>query len=157
MPPSVKVFGVLQLVFGTIGFVSSGFGLVMVAIMFSDGNEISDAFTQGFMISFKEGYPTVLAIISLLTLALSVFQIVCGIGLLKSLNWGRIGSLCFAVLSILISLASTTLTIGMMKDDMFNTVSIVGSVVGFFFNLILPGCILFFLTRPAVVEALQDR
>ena len=45
----------------------------------------------------------------------------------------------------------------MMKDDMFNTVSIVGSVVGFFFNLILPGCILFFLTRPAVVEALQDR
>ena len=155
-PTSIKVFGILQIVFGSMGCVCGGFGAGFVLLIMSDPG-VSNAINHGMGSNFTEGYQNLQIGIGTVTLLLSAFQIACGVGLLKNRNWGRTGSLLYATLGILVSIISTTITVSMMKetpDKMINMTFTLGSGT---FGLIYPGCILFFLTRPKVVEALRDR
>jgi len=156
MPPSIKVFGILQIVFGSMGCVCGGFGAGFMLLALNN-SEFSSAFKQGLTMSYTEGYPTLLAFTACVNLVLSVFQITCGVGLLKKCNWGRIGSILYAVVTMLVSITSAALTISMMKDGPGMTINLIGSIGGTVFYLIYPICILFFLTRPKVVEALRNR
>ena len=155
-PVSIKVFGILQIVFGSMGCVCGGLGAGFVLLIMSNP-EVSNVINHGMGMDYTEGYQTLQIGIGTATLLLSAFQIVCGVGLLKNRFWGRTGSLLYATLGILVSIISTTITVSMMKetpDKMINMTFTLGSGA---FVLIYPGCILFFLTRPKVVEALRDR
>ena len=96
MPPSIKVFGILQIVFGSMGCVCGGAGGGLAFLMMKN-EEFAYEFEQGLTASHTEGYPTMLVITGAITLLLSVFQIITGVGLLKKRNWGRTGSLLYAV------------------------------------------------------------
>ena len=155
-PGSIKVFGILQIVFGSMGCVCGGFGAGFLLLMMSDPG-VSNAINHGMGTNYTEGYQILQIGIGTITLLLSAFQIACGVGLLKNRNWGRTGSLLYATLGILLSIVSTIFTVSMMKetpDKMINMTFTLGSGA---FGLIYPCCILFFLTRPKVVEALRAR
>jgi len=156
MPPSIKVFGILQIVFGSMGFVCGGAGAGLILLMMK--NEVfSMAFRQGLTEGHTEGYSNLLVITGVLTLLLSVFQIVTGIGLLKKQNRGRTSSLLYAVVTMLVSITTTILTISMIKEGPNVAFTLISTIGGALFSLIYPICILIFLTRPAVVEALRNR
>ena len=86
---------------------------------------------------------------------LSLILLVCGTGLLRGQNWGRTGSLGYAVLSILYSIASTIGNIMLAKGFTAGLIMIF-SCIGLVIGVIYPVCILIFLTRPNVVEALRE-
>ena len=156
MPPSIKVFGILQIVFGSMGCVCGGAGAGLILLMMKNA-EFSMAFRQELTASHTEGYSSLLVITSVITLLLSVFQIVTGIGLLKKQNWGRSSSLLYAVVTMLVSITTTILTISMIKESPNMAFTLISTIGGALFQLIYPICILIFLTRPAVVEALRNR
>jgi len=156
VPPSIKVFGILQIVFGSMGCVCGGAGGGLAFLMMKN-EEFAYEFEQGLTASHTEGYPSLLVITSVITLILSVFQIITGVGLLKKRNWGRTGSLLYAVVTMLISITTTILTISMIKDGPNVAFTLISTIGGAMFNLIYPICILIFLTRPEVVEALRGR
>jgi hypothetical protein len=76
--------------------------------------------------------------------------------LLRGQNWGRTGSLGYAAIQILYTLASTAGTLAMMKNNVSFILSAGGAMCGMLVALIYPICILIFLTRPNVVEALRE-
>ena len=156
MPPSIKVFGILQIVFGSMGCVCGGTGAGLVLLMMTN-EEFAYEFEQGLTASHAEGYTTLLVITSVITLLLSVFQIITGVGLLKKRNWGRTGSLLYAVVTMLVSITSTILTISMIKEGPNVAFTLISTIGGAMFNLIYPICILIFLTRPVVVGGLAKQ
>ena len=155
MPPSIKVFGILQIVFGSMGCVCGGTGAGLVLLMMTN-EEFAYEFER-LTASHAEGYTTMLVITGVITLLLSVFQIITGVGLLKKRNWGRTGSLLYAVVTMLVSITTTILTISMIKEGPNVAFTLISTIGGAVFNLIYPICILIFLTRPVVVEALRNR
>ena len=156
MPPSIKVFGILQIVFGSMGCVCGGAGAGLILLMMKN-EEFSMAFRQGLTEGHTEGYSNLLVITGVIALLLSVFQIITGVGLLKKRNWGRTSSLLYAVVTMLVSITTTILTISMMKEGPNVAFTLISTIGGALFQLIYPICILIFLTRPAVVEALRNR
>ena len=98
---------------------------------------------------------TLLQISSCFGVILSLILLVCGTGLLRGQNWGRTGSLGYAVLSILYSIASTIGNIMLAKGFTAGLIMIF-SCIGLVIGVIYPVCILIFLTRPNVVEALRE-
>ena len=134
----LKIFGILNIIFGSLGLV--GGGLIFILL------------TQS---QYTEEYTTLLQIGSCFYLILSVIQIACGIGLLKEKNWGRTGSLGYAFLSILNSIGSTIGNIMLAKGFTAGLIMIF-SCIGLVIGVIYPVCILIFLTRPNVVEALRE-
>ena len=156
MPPSIKVFGILQIVFGSMGCVCGGTGAGLVLLMMTN-EKFAYGFEQGLTASHTEGYTSLLVITGVITLLLSVLQIITGVGLLKKRNWGRTGSLLYAIVTMLVSITSTILTISMIKEGPNVAFTLISAVGGALFNLIYPICILIFLTRPVLVESLRNR
>jgi len=62
----------------------------------------------------------------------------------------------YAAIQILYTLASTGVSLTMVENDVTFIFSAGGAMCGVLFALIYPICILFFLTRPSVVEALKE-
>ena len=87
---------------------------------------------------------------------MSLILIICGVGLLQERNWGRTGSLGYAAFQLLYTVAATAVSMSMMKNDESFILTAGGTMCGVLFSLIYPICILFFLTRPNVVEALKE-
>ena len=87
---------------------------------------------------------------------LSLVLIICGVGLLRERNWGRTGSLWYAVITILFNVSSPVVIIAMAKDDESLMFIAGGAMCGSIMGIIYPIFILIFLTRPKVVEALKE-
>ena len=153
-PGSIKVFGILNIVFGALGLVCGGFG-VLVFFLATQSPEFANEFNRSISSQYAKGYVRLLQISSCFYFILSVIQIACGVGLLKEKNWGRTGSLGYAVLSILSSIASTIGNIMLAKGPTAALTPIF-SCIGLVIGVIYPVCILIFLTRPNVVEALRE-
>ena len=154
-PASIKVFGILNIVFGAMGLICGGAG-VLFFFLATQSPEISNEFNREFSNQYAEGYITFLLITSCFGAILSLILIVCGVGLLREQNWGRTGSLGYAAFQTLYSLASAGVSMTMVKSDELFIFSAGGAMCGVLFALIYPICILFFLTRPSVVEALKE-
>ena len=145
-PASIKVFGILNIVFGAMGLICGGaIGIFLIGAMQSP--EIANEFNREFSNQYAEGHITFLLITSCFGAILILILIVCGVGLLRARSWGRTGSVVYAAIQILYTLASTGVSL---------TFSAVGAMCGVLFSMIYPICILFFLTRPSVVEALKE-
>ncbi len=107
-PPSITVFGILNLVFGIWGI----FGIIMSAIQIfvmtntePTGNPIVDMMHDG-------------SLFSLFTRAAMIFQVVLvalliisGIGLLGGKSYGRMTAIYYAILAIVLSLANTVVIV----------------------------------------------
>jgi len=99
-PGSIKVFGILNIVFGAIGLICGGFGFLTLVIMQSS-SEMGDAIQSAMSAQYSEGYMTFIMFTAVIGLLLNIFLLTCGIGLLKERNWGRTWSLGYAVLGII--------------------------------------------------------
>ena len=154
-PASIKVFGILNIVFGAMGLICGGAG-VLFFVLATQSSEFAYEFEKALSAQYTQGYMTLLQFTSCFGGILSLILIVCGVGLLRERNWGRTGSLGYAAFQILFTLASTAVSMSMMKNDETFIFSAGGAMCGVLFALIYPICIMIFLTRPNVVEALKE-
>ena len=154
-PASIKVFGILNIVFGAMGLICGGAG-VLFFVLATQSSEFAFELNRAMSAQYAEGYITFLQFSSCFGGILSLILIVCGVGLLRARNWGRTGSLGYAAFQTLYSLASAGVSMTMVKSDELFIFSAGGAMCGVLFALIYPICILFFLTRPSVVEALKE-
>jgi hypothetical protein len=99
-PASIKVFGILHVVFGAIGLICGGFGFLALVVMQSS-NEMGDVIQTAMSTHYSEGYMTFIMFAAVIGLLLNIFLLTCGMGLLKERNWGRTWSLGYAVLGII--------------------------------------------------------
>jgi len=153
-PPSIKVFGILNIVFGALGLICGGVGSLFF-ILATQSSEFAYEFEKALSAQYTQGYMTLIQFTSCFGVILSLILLVCGTGLLRGQNWGRTGSLGYAVLSILYSIASTIGNIMLAKGFTAGLIMIF-SCIGLVIGVIYPVCILIFLTRPNVVEALRE-
>jgi len=149
-PGSIKVFGILNVVFGAIGLICGGFGFLTLVVMQSS-SDMSDAIQSAMSAQYSGGYMT--AVIGLL---LNIFLLTCGIGLLKERNWGRTWSLGYAVLGIIHAVVGAIGAVIFAQAGPAAIGAGFGAIIGTAIGVIYPICILIFLTRPNVVEALKE-
>ena len=154
-PASIKVFGILNIVFGAMGLICGGAG-VLFFVLATQSSEFAFELNRVMSAQYAEGSITFLQFSSCFGVIMSLILIVCGVGLLREKNWGRTGSLGYAAFQTLYSLASAGVSMTMVKSDELFIFSAGGAMCGVLFALIYPICILFFLTRPSVVEALKE-
>ena len=153
-PASIKVFGILHIVFGAMGLVCGGVG-TLFWIFAARIPQFANEFERSINTQYSEGYTTLVLTSSCFFFLMSTCQVACGVGLLKNKEWGRTGSLGYAVITILYYIAYTIGTIMMSKGSSI-LLTVIGSLGGSLVALIYPICILIFLTRPNVVEALKE-
>ena len=149
-PGSIKVFGILNVVFGAIGLICGGFGFLTLMVMQSS-SDMGNAIQCAMSAQYSGGYMT--AVIGLL---LNIFLLTCGIGLLKERNWGRTWSLGYAVLGIIHAAVGAIGAVIFAQAGQAAIVASFGAIIGTAIGVIYPICILIFLTRPNVVEALKE-
>ena len=154
-PSSIKVFGILNIVFGAMGLICGGAG-VLFFVLATQSSEFAFELNRAMSAQYAEGYITFLQFSSCFGGIMSLVLIVCGVGLLRERNWGRTGSMAYAAIQTLYTLASTVLSMSMMKHDESFIFSAGGAMCGVLFALIYPICIMIFLTRPNVVESLKE-
>ena len=154
-PASMKVFGILNIVFGAMGLIGGGAG-VLFFVLATQSSEFAFELNRAMSAQYAEGYITFLQFSSCFGGIMSLVLIVCGVGLLRERNWGRTGSMGYAAIQTLYTLASTVLSMSMMKHDESFIFSAGGAMCGVLFALIYPICIMIFLTRPNVVESLKE-
>ena len=153
-PASIKVFGILNIVFGAMGLICGGAG-VLFLVLVPQFPEFAIELNPEFSTPYTEGYITFLQFSSCFGGILSLILIICGVGLLRERSWGRNGSMGYAAIQILYTLASTVLSMSMMKHDESFIFSAGATMCGVLIALIYPICIMIFLTRPNVVGALK--
>ena len=149
-PGSIKVFGILNVVFGAIGLICGGFGFLTLMVMQSS-SDMGNAIQSAMSVQYSGGYMT--AVIGLL---LNIFLLTCGIGLLKERNWGRTWSLGYAVLGIIHAVVGAIGAVIFAQAGPAAMGAGFGAIIGTAIGVIYPICILIFLTRPNVVEALKE-
>ena len=115
-PASIKVFGILNIVFGAMGLICGGAG-VLFFVLATQSSEFAYELNRAMSAQYAEGYITFLQFSSCFGGIMSLILIVCGVGLLRERNWGRTGSMGYAAIQTLYTLASTVLSISMMKHD----------------------------------------
>ena len=153
-PASIKVFGILNIVFGAMGIVGSVMG--MTFFIFIQSTEFAQEIRSMMEAQNIESYWTFMQFSSCFGGILSLLLLACGVGLLLGQNWGRNGSLGYAAIQTLYTLVSTVLSMSMMKHEESLIFNAGGATCGVLLALIYPICIMIFLTRPNIVEALKE-
>lgn len=148
LPLAVKVFGVLNIVFGALG-------LLCTPILFWAGAASEEIYGHSaFMMQWLRVSPFVYLIGSMILLA-------SGIGLCLRRSWARKLAVGFALFSLLFTSFELVVTIATllsspMADEFARIGGIVGSVVASGVSLLYDGLLIFFLTRPTVKRALGE-
>jgi hypothetical protein len=152
VPGSVKVFGILNIVFGSFGLVTSPLGLVSL----DQSIEVFESFGANPM---AIGWVRASAWLSpLMALAL----LILGIGLLMKKPWGRSGSIIYSYIAIAIGILSMIFIVGVFSGGLESSDpaaigGIVGGVIGGLVGLIYPILTIIFLSKPNVKAALERR
>jgi uncharacterized membrane-anchored protein YitT (DUF2179 family) len=168
-PPSVKVFGILHLVFAGLGILGAIWGLVMTFmgnpfLKFTPPSAQLDA-----QIALQERLAPMTGTNSILSLLVAVPMIIAGVRLLKKrgsgLKWSNIYGVCSllakavnAVFTLVIyvpamremtrSIVDTSHTPGAVSDIMSASIA-GGALIGIVISCVYPGLTLFLLNRPA--------
>ena len=154
-PGSIKTFGILNIVFGAIGLICGGFGFLTLMVMQSS-SDMGNAIQSAMSSQYSGGYMTFIMFAAVIGLLLNIFLLTCGIGLLKERNWGRTWSLGYAVLGIIHAVVGAIGAVIFAQAGPAAMVAGFGAIIGTAIGVIYPICILIFLTRPNVVEALKE-
>lgn len=145
-PVAVKVFGILNIVFGTLGLVTSPLNLINV--------------NRSLDLLGAEGFYRSWAYLSIaITPILSLVLLILGIGLLRYREWGRRGTVIYAWVVIVLGILSLLITVGSLATQLGGEPNpviiggIIGGVIGGIIGLIYPILSLVFLTRPSAKDA----
>lgn len=152
VPGSVKIFGILNVVFGSFGLVTTPFSLTKL-------DESIQVFEQLGASSLAIQW---IKISSWLSPLLSLTLLVLGIGLLMKKPWGRTGSVAYAFFSIALGILSMILILrafsgGASSGDPTAIGGIIGGAIGGLVGLIYPILTIVFLNKPDVKAALERR
>jgi hypothetical protein len=148
-----KVFGILNIVFGSICGLCTGAGMVMffgvMALIKSLGGDM------GWV-----GPATL--VLGGLGFIFNIILVVSGIGLLKRRNWGRTLSNVYAVVAILQAIGSLVLNLVFLPEAMAdmpgaenNPAQAIGNICGGIIALIYPILLLIFLNKQEVKSVLH--
>ena len=149
-PVSIKVFGILNVIFGAIGFCGSGAGAISLLFLGwashhpELGNEVRQQMTESHLLFVQ--------IMIFPAFLLNILLFISGIGLLRNKIWGHKSSIAYGILAIfqaLINAIGTTIFTN-------NAQQIITAYAAGVFNLAFAICILYFLTRPNVIEVLKN-
>jgi hypothetical protein len=162
-PTSVTVFGVLNIVFGALGFFAMMFTVIVFILPLPTANnpvlEIMRN-SPGYTVWMKLAVP-------LGFLATGV-SIAAGAGLLKLKSWGRTLSIGYAIYSIVACLLGAVLNYIFIMQPLMERASqksgpeaaaliggAIGGTFGSCFGMIYPVLLLIFMLRPNVVAAFR--
>lgn len=159
-PVSLKVFGILNIVFGGLGL----FGGLFSAVMYfgsSDGRLFGQ---RNPVLEIAHESPTYLSYMKLTTivgLLAVVLLIVAGIGLLKAKNWARLASIGYAIYGIVGGVVGIVMTwkyvMGPLSEKGGPAAAggAMGGLVGGLVALAYPVVLLIFMRKRNVREATQ--
>jgi hypothetical protein len=163
-PASVTVFGVLNIVFGALGFVAIIFTAItlMAVPAGSTNNPVLEIMRN------NPGYVLWMEITIPLGVLASGVSIAAGIGLLKLKSWGRILSIGYAIYSIAAGVLGVLLSFVFVMQPLMQQASqksgpeaaaliggAIGGTIGGCFGMIYPVLLLIFMFRPKVVAAFR--
>ena len=138
---SVKVFGILSIIFGTLGVLCiplSIFGMTMAAKQ------------PGYQPPTSKEWMTISLIVQAVG---SVVSLAAGVGLVKYREWARKLAVYYAVFSVVFGIVGIFMTkpggMGGASEEMTRTIGLVGLIVGLAVNWTYNGLLIFYLTRPA--------
>jgi hypothetical protein len=147
IPTAVKVFGIIDLVLG-------GFGLLSALNSLANFSKVQQMYQQ---VPALGKLAPLIPIQMAVTTITPIILLVLGIGLLKRQDWARSSSVYFAMFVIgfgILNLLATVVMMGGASEPIMIGI-IVGSVIGFLFGALYYGLMIYFLTRPAVIEAMD--
>lgn len=144
-PTAVTVFGILNIVFGTLGLLCMPVGLIA---MFAMPQVAHQAATPRAWLLLS----------SAIGLACTIFLIVIGTGLLYLKAWARKGSLVYGWFAIIWGIIGACINVGFMVSRVGGNAetvvpSMIGGVCGGLIGLIYPVLLVIFMQRPNVKEA----
>jgi hypothetical protein len=114
-PTAVLVMAILNIVFGSLGlacYLCAGVGILFIVMALNQPGAAKAPEmrqVQEIFQSMAERIPGFLPVMIgnlIFSFVMAIWLLVCGIGLLKMMNWARIGSIIFAILTILEQLGS---------------------------------------------------
>ncbi len=161
-PTSVTVFGVLNIAFGLMGLCGVAFSSVIFFIP-------ADAAGPNPILQLMEEYPlyrTFMMVSVGLGLIATLVLIVAGIGLMQFKAYGRLLSLGYAFYAIVSGLVGTVVNFVFVVMPLMEKLGdgpeaagamggMIGGTIGGLIGLIYPGLLIYFMTRPNVVQALN--
>jgi hypothetical protein len=148
IPASVKVFGIIDLVFGTLGLLSALNSLAKFS-------QVRESYKMFPTLAKLSGWMPIQMLISVL---MAIALLTLGIGLLKRQPWARSLSVYFAMFVIGFGLLNLAIMVTLLGGDLTNPMSIgliIVTVFGIFIGSIYYGLMIYFLTRPEVKAALE--
>jgi hypothetical protein len=151
VPTSVKVFGILHCIFGTLGLVLGAASMTQVE------QSLAVFKSVGLNSGILEGWLRFSAYLSPL---MSLILLILGIGLLIKKPWGRSGSIIYSYAGIGLTVIGVIITaIGFSSSGAGGGPGLVGALVGSIFggiiSVIYPILTIVFMRRPNVREALE--
>jgi hypothetical protein len=155
---SVLIFGILNIGFALLKLGGPLFSLAMSKVKVPGNSGISAMTSDPAFVALTKFNLWAGVIFGLALLAF-------GIGLLLSQNWARLGSIVYAIIEIVVVLVVSIVTWPITKRMMEHLPNVspgmgagfamIGLVIGIIFGLAYPVLLLFFMTRPNVIEACQ--
>lgn len=147
VPTSVRVFGIMNTAFGTLGLLSA----INSAVNMGQAKAAYKAMNMpAGLIQLANVQMVIAPIMSLVLLAL-------GIGLLMKQPWSRSASVYYAMFVIgfgVLSLVATIAVVGGSMSNPMGIATIVASVVGLLFGALYYGLMIYFLNKPEVKESI---
>jgi hypothetical protein len=161
-PATATVFGILNIIWGLMGFCSNVISIGLFAAVMGGAFEEEVVKQMGPQVS----NPTQLNIVMVqlaIGVLISIGLISAGIGLLKFKAWGRTASNVCAVVAIVQTVLGIAFMVftgpafsgGNVPPEQYG--ALIGGICGGVLGLAFPICSLIFLNRPAFVQAIRDR
>ncbi|MDQ3814551.1 MAG: hypothetical protein M3347_11445 [Armatimonadota bacterium] len=164
-PTPLTVFGVLNIVFGAFTLLIAPFALYgSLARQGATGNPVLD------MMAASPGLRTWQITSAVLGIIAAIVLIAAGIGLLRMLPWGRLLSMGYSIYAIFIAVIGVPINYFLLvrpllaqvsqSNDPAVTAGAIGGAVGGSFGscigLIYPVLLLYFMTRPDIIQAVNQ-
>jgi hypothetical protein len=155
---SVLIFGILNIGFALLKLGAPLFSLAMSKIKMPGNSAVSAMTSDPAFVALTKFNLWVGVVLGLALLAF-------GIGLLLLQNWARLGSIVYSIIDIVlvvvVSMVTWPFTKRMMEQmpnvspGMVAGFAMIGMALGIILGLAYPVLLLFFMTRPNVIEACQ--
>jgi len=163
-PTSVTVFGILNIVFATLGVFVVLFSLIMLAMLGRESNNPAIQIMQD-----EPNYVALLKVLLAIRFFVCAGLLASGIGLLMLKSWARILSILYAIYSFVMIPVVTVLNYIYLTKPIIEQAhqqqgpeaagaigGAIGGMVGGCFGLVYPVLLLIFMLRPNVVAAFRS-
>ncbi len=148
VPISVKIFGILHTLFGSVSAVIGLYNLV----------NFRNAIAAFELLGFTDIGITWLQVSSVIGFIAALILLTLGIGLLAKKPWARSSAVLFGYLSIALNIVNAlALVLTLPNLNSTRTLFIAGAIVGTILQSVYPLLTIIFMSRPAVKAAFDRR